>query len=374
MVMQARRGTGGAEGTGGGIHAPARAGDEIRLSVVIPNYNYARFVGDAIDSALGLDWPHVEVIVVDDGSTDGSRAVIEAYGPRITALFQPNQGQVGACNTGFVASHGNVVIFLDSDDVLDPSVVREAAAAWRPGISKLQFQMRSVDADLVPHGSFFPQYHQVPTPDEVRRWAASTGTYPTPPGSGNVYSREFLQKIFPLDHAGGRASDSCCIAAAPFLGDVITLPKPLVSYRIHGKNDGAFSELDTRRFGREVARATQLFGYAQRIAASAGLSVADDAIRYSLSLLPYRVASFRLDPTAHPLPRDDRMSLLGDLFNGWHRPQGMTWRARAAISTWSVLVLFAPMWLASRIVLWRFATGTRPQALVRSMRALGIVR
>ena len=88
MVMEARQGTGGAAGTGGGIHAPARAGDEIRLSVVIPNYNYARFVGDAIDSALGLDWPHVEVIVVDDGSTDGSRAVIEAYGPRITALFR----------------------------------------------------------------------------------------------------------------------------------------------------------------------------------------------------------------------------------------------------------------------------------------------
>ena len=361
-------------GADGGVAAPARTGDEIRVSVVIPNYNYARFIGDAIDSALALDWPHVEVIVVDDGSTDGSRAVIERYGQRITALYQGNQGQVGACNTGFAACRGNVVIFLDSDDVLDPSVVREAAAVWRPGISKLQFQMRSVDADLVPHGSVFPQYHYVPTPDEVRHWAASTGTYPTPPGSGNVYSREFLQKIFPLDHAGGRAADSCCIAAAPFLGDVITVPKPLVSYRIHGANDGAFSELDTLRFGREVSRATQLFAYAQRIATLAGLPVASEALRYSLTLLPYRIASYRLAPNAHPLPRDDRLVLLRDLMMGLRRPQGMALAARTAISLWAVLVLLSPAPLATRLVLWRFAPATRPKFVMQSLRGLGVVR
>lgn len=355
-------------------HAPAANGDAIRVSVVIPNYNYEHFVADAIDSALALDWPHVEVIVVDDGSTDGSRAVIERYGQRITAFFQSNQGQVGACNTGFAASHGNVVIFLDSDDVLEPSVVREVAAVWRPGISKVQFQMRSVDARLVPLGTYLPQYHQVPTPDEVRRWVMTTSAYPTPPGSGNVYSREFLQEIFPLDHAGGRASDSCCIAAAPYLGDVITVPKPLVSYRIHGKNDGAFSELDTRRFGREVTRATQLFAYAQRTAASVGLHVPDDTVRYSLTLLPYRVASFRLEPQAHPLKRDGRLSLLADLLSGWRRPQGMRLQTRAAIALWSALVLLAPAPLARRLVLWRFAPATRPKVLKKTLRKLGIVR
>ncbi|MBN9204121.1 glycosyltransferase family 2 protein [Methylibium petroleiphilum] len=359
----------------GGVAAtPARTGDEIRVSVVIPNYNYARYIGDAIDSALALDWPHVEVIVVDDGSTDGSREVMARYGQRITALHQDNQGQVGACNTGFAACRGNVVIFLDSDDVLDPSVVREAAAVWRPGISKVQFQMRSVDADLVPHGSVFPQYHHVPTPGEVRRWAETTGTYPTPPGSGNVYSREFLQKIFPLDHAGGRASDSCCIAAAPFLGDVFTVPKPLVSYRIHGKNDGAFSELDTLRFGREVVRATQLFAYTQRVAAGAGVQVTHEALRYSLTLLPYRIASYRLAPAAHPLLRDDRLALLRDLLEGWQRPQGISLPARAAISLWALLVLLSPTPLATRFVLWRFAPATRPKLVMQSLRGLGVVR
>ncbi len=361
-------------GADGGVAAPARTGDEIRVSVVIPNYNYARFIGDAIDSALALDWPHVEVIVVDDGSTDGSRAVIERYGQRITALYQGNQGQVGACNTGFAACRGNVVIFLDSDDVLDPSVVREAGAVWRPGLSKVQFQMRSVDASLQALGSVLPQYHLVPTPEEARRWVMTTSAYPTPPGSGNVYSREFLEKIFPLDHAGGRAADSCCIAAAPYLGDVITVPKPLVSYRIHGQNDGAFSELDTLRFSREVTRATQLFAYAQRTAARVGIQVPNDAVRYSLTLLPYRVASYRLEPASHPLPRDNRLSLLGDLARGWGRPQGMRLQARAAIALWTVLVLLSPAPLARRLVLWRFAPGTRPKLLMQSLRQLGVVR
>lgn len=370
-MLQALRSPGA---DGGVVAPPARTGDEIRVSVVIPNYNYASYIGDAIDSALALDWPHVEVIVVDDGSTDGSREVMARYGQRITALHQDNQGQVGACNTGFVACRGNVVIFLDSDDVLDPSVVREAAAVWRPGISKVQFQMRSVDASLQPLGSVLPQYHLVPTPEEARRWVMTTSAYPTPPGSGNVYSREFLEKIFPLDHAGGRAADSCCIAAAPYLGDVITVPKPLVSYRIHGQNDGAFSELDTLRFGREVTRATQLFAYAQRTAARVGIQVPDDAVRYSLTLLPYRVASYRLEPALHPLPRDNRLNLLGDLLRGWGRPQGMRLQARAAIALWTMLVLVSPAPLARRLVLWRFAPASRPRFISYPLRALGVIR
>jgi cellulose synthase/poly-beta-1,6-N-acetylglucosamine synthase-like glycosyltransferase len=57
-----------------------------RISVVISNYNYADFVGAAIESALGLDWPDVEVVVVDDGSTDESLKVIEIYTERVTVL------------------------------------------------------------------------------------------------------------------------------------------------------------------------------------------------------------------------------------------------------------------------------------------------
>ena len=67
-----------------------------RLSVVIANWNYAQYLGAAIDSALGLDWPDVEVVVVDDGSSDGSRAVIASYGDRVRAIYQANAGQRAA--------------------------------------------------------------------------------------------------------------------------------------------------------------------------------------------------------------------------------------------------------------------------------------
>src|SRR5689334_397670 len=91
------------------------------VSVVIPNFNYARYVAQAIESALSLDWPHVEVIVVDDGSTDESREVIERYRERVTIIHQANGGQIAACNAGFARVRGDAVIFLDSDDVLHPS-------------------------------------------------------------------------------------------------------------------------------------------------------------------------------------------------------------------------------------------------------------
>ncbi|MBL8538965.1 MAG: glycosyltransferase family 2 protein, partial [Betaproteobacteria bacterium] len=70
------------------------------VSVIICNYNYAQFVAAAIESALALDWPRVEVIVVDDGSTDGSRSVTEGYTPRVSLLTQSNSGQATAAKAG----------------------------------------------------------------------------------------------------------------------------------------------------------------------------------------------------------------------------------------------------------------------------------
>ena len=84
------------------------------VSIVIDNFNYGRFLGAAIDSALAQTYPHVELIVVDDGSTDDSREVISSYGDRVSAVFKPNGGHASAFNAGFRASHGCIVMFLDA--------------------------------------------------------------------------------------------------------------------------------------------------------------------------------------------------------------------------------------------------------------------
>jgi glycosyltransferase involved in cell wall biosynthesis len=342
------------------------------ISVVIPNYNYGSFIGQAIDSALALDWPQVEVIVVDDGSTDDSRDVIARYAGRVVTILQENSGQAAACAAGFARAQGEVVIFLDSDDLLSPALAREIACVWRCGVSKVQFQMKTIDEFGADLGTVFPQYPICPSAQDIRRWVLKTSAYPTPPGSGNAYSRELLAKVFPLDGLSTIA-DSYFLAAAPFLGDVLTVPKPLVSYRVHGRNDGAFSALDVQRFAREVARSMQRFAYAQRIAAKTGVDLPDAARDRSLATLPYRVASFRLDPARHPMPGDSASSILVDAVRAAAYDQGVPWRSRLTLIAWTVLVLFAPAPHARQLVLWRFAPTTRPAFLRQWLGRLHIV-
>lgn len=348
--------------------------DPVLVSVVIPNYNYQDYVGQAIDSALNLDWPRVEVIVIDDGSTDGSRAVIERYGDRITTIYQENSGQLVGCNKGLAASHGEVVIFLDSDDVLHPELVREAMAVWTPRVSKVQVQMRSIDAQGRPTGSYFPQYDIVPTPEDVRGWATRAAAYPTPPGSGNVYPRWFLEKIFPLVDTCGTANDSYCLAAAPFLGDVVTIARPLVSYRVHGKNQGALSSLDARQFPRQMLRARQRRAYAKQVAAGEGIDLVLDAVDRSLTYLGYRLGSVVLAPQDHPLPGDSPWRVLKDINRAYFVPQGLGSKGRVAMLLWAWAVVLAPRGLSRQLILWRFAPATRPQGLRRWMTRLRVVR
>ena len=93
------------------------------VSILINNHNYADFLGPAIDSALAQTYDNLEVIVVDDGSTDSSRQVILAYGDRIIPVMKSNGGQASAFNSGFAASRGDILCFLDADDLFLPNKV-----------------------------------------------------------------------------------------------------------------------------------------------------------------------------------------------------------------------------------------------------------
>jgi len=103
------------------------------VSVIIPNYNYGRFLEESIGSALNQTYPNVEVIVVDDGSTDDSVDVANSFNDRIRFISQENAGVSAARNRGIAESRGEVIAFLDSDDV------------WLP--EKLEKQMRILEKD-----------------------------------------------------------------------------------------------------------------------------------------------------------------------------------------------------------------------------------
>jgi len=92
------------------------------ISVIIPAYNSARFLPEAIESVLRQTYSVFEIIVVDDGSTDETREICEQY-PTVTYIYQANQGQIGARNTGLQASKGEYLLFFDSDDCLLPNAV-----------------------------------------------------------------------------------------------------------------------------------------------------------------------------------------------------------------------------------------------------------
>ncbi|MGB3653465.1 MAG: glycosyltransferase, partial [Rivularia sp. (in: cyanobacteria)] len=93
------------------------------VTVIIGNYNYEQFIGKAIDSVLNQTYENIEIIVVDDGSTDNSRKIIDSYGDRIIPVFKENGGQPSNYNAGFASSKGDIICFLDSDDIFLPNKV-----------------------------------------------------------------------------------------------------------------------------------------------------------------------------------------------------------------------------------------------------------
>lgn len=325
----------------------------LRFSIIIANYNYEHFVARAIDSALGQDWGDIEVIVVDDGSRDGSRSVIEGYGARINAIFQANAGQRVANNTGFAACTGDVVVFLDADDVLEPDFAREVAAVWREGLSKVQVLMRLVDAQERPLGPLIPRISHRPSAAQMQRWARNGIHVPMPPGSGNAYARGFLAKFFPLGPEHDSFTDSTTLIMAPLLGEIETVMRPLVLYRQHGDNDSNLANSETL-FSREILRHLQRQESARILSERLGLPVLPNLRRRGFHLLQLRVASMRLRPADHPLAEDGVLILLYDCALHLVLPCGHGLAKRLSLVGWTVATLLAPRRLARWLIARRF--------------------
>lgn len=219
-------------------------------SVIIDNFNYARFLPEAIDSALGQTYRPLEVIVVDDGSTDDSRDVIAAYGDRITPVLQANGGQASTLNAGFAASRGDLVVFLDADDLLDPSAVASAAPYFsNPAVVKVHWPVRTVDSSGQPTDGLIPDR---PLPEgDLREGLIERGpdAWTSAALHGNAFARAALDHVFPIPNEFGNHADIYPVTAASLYGITRQIRTPLGSYRIHGSNSYASQPADekTRR-------------------------------------------------------------------------------------------------------------------------------
>ncbi len=206
-----------------------------KVSIIISNYNYAEFLATAIESTLAQTYEKVEVIVVDDGSTDNSRAVLERYKDRVTVILKEHGGETTCRNLGFERSTGDIIAFLDSDDFYGPDTVERVLEKWHSSYAKLQFQMRVVNRQGEGTGLLMPRCRL----DEGRvdHLLLRTGRYITSPGSGNFYSRSLLERIMPVPVAEWPQSvDSYAATYAGFYGEIGAIHVPLGFYRVHNAN------------------------------------------------------------------------------------------------------------------------------------------
>jgi hypothetical protein len=215
-------------------------------TVIIVNHNYAPWLGEAIDSALAQTYPEVEVVVVDDGSTDSSRDVIASYRSHIRTVLKPNEGQAAAMNAGFAVSQGDPVIFLDADDVLLPEAVTSAAEVLKdPGIAQVHWHHIVIDGESQPTGERFPRE---PLPDGDLRESAveeGPGVMATSPTSGNSFPRWFLDRIMPIAPLTIRmCADQYVIRLAPLFGRLAALDKPYSLYRRHERSGYAAASFE----------------------------------------------------------------------------------------------------------------------------------
>jgi len=208
------------------------------VSVIVNNYNYGRFLGSAIDSALAQTYAPLEVVVVDDGSTDDSRDVIASYGKRVVPVLKENVGQASAFNSGFARSRGDVVIFLDSDDALLTGAAQLAVEQFHPGVSKVHWPLWRADEHLTPSGLQIPA-EELPFGD-LRAFTMKEGpaTSLSPPTSGNAFARDFLELVSPIPEAEHRiGADGYVCGLAPAFGTIASIRTPQGLYRIHEQNN-----------------------------------------------------------------------------------------------------------------------------------------
>jgi Glycosyl transferase family 2 len=225
-------------------------------SIIINNFNYADFLSTAIESALSQSITDIEVIVVDDGSTDSSRAVIGRFGDRIRSVFKSNGGQASALNAGFLKSRGDIIVYLDADDVLRPKAISSAAAMLRsPTVSKVHWPMEVIDQA----GALLGRRHpRSPLPDgDFRQEIVTQGPWmcEVPPTSANAWPRWAMQQIMPIPESQFRiCADAYLLAASPLLGELRRIPTPLSCYRIHDRNN-----YWNRPFDQQLCRSIQTY-------------------------------------------------------------------------------------------------------------------
>jgi glycosyltransferase involved in cell wall biosynthesis len=289
----------------------------IRFSIVIDNYNYGRFLSQAIDSCLAQTYQAHEVIVVDDGSTDNSREILACYEgrSRVKIILQENQGQAAALQHGIDQATGDWILGLDSDDYYKPNCLGEIACRIDDSVDWVYFRATDVDVQGRVIGAR-PDLRNALMQGEIwKQWILAGRHHTFPPQSFHCYSKRFfdLVKLYPNPRVCLRSAifpDRYLNILASFECKAVGIESELGCYRDHS---GGESKIASRTFPRIKCKLRQQI-LADEIATeklhAKGISAAPDfCVYYAYDYWPERLISLVYDPTGHPYRGDTRTYL-----------------------------------------------------------------
>lgn len=196
------------------------------VSIVIPSYNHAAYLKAAIDSVLAQDYPEIELIVIDDGSTDGSPQILQSYARRFHWELQANQGQVATLNRGWLMSRGEILGYLSADDVLLERAVSSAVRCLRehPDAALAYCDFNLID----PHSAVV---RRVRAPEfDYRRMVVEIEC---PPGPGAFFRRSAFEKAGTWNTEFKQMLDYEYWLRLALHGRFVRIPEVLAGYRVH---------------------------------------------------------------------------------------------------------------------------------------------
>lgn len=209
-----------------------------RFSIIINNYNYADYLSECIESALAQNYENYEVIIVDDGSKDNSREIIKSYGNVLIPIFKKNGGQGSAFNAGWEVASGELILFLDADDVIYENCLSTVAKYYNPKYVKYHYRLDNVNSYGAKLGSTTPQRKYNLASGNILETYLHYSFYVTSPTSGNIYSKGELDNFFPIDEVSFRiCTDTIVNSLIVFYGEICSIDVSLGFYRLHNASN-----------------------------------------------------------------------------------------------------------------------------------------